>query len=143
MFYEVIDRAEAADITVDGVYLRKFEPDAETEKRVLDEASQFVLTETTVELNRHVCYNHLTDYSWNRESPIEDHVVKDGRFFGALVTGEDEFEFGRGLRTVPFAGVLLADGRRLGKTYSEFLYNASAYGRSCEIEYELLPAKGE
>ncbi len=137
MFWEIIDRADNAELTVEGVYLRSFEPDAETEKRISAEAAEWVLSKKTVELNRHICYNHLTDYGWTHEIPIRELILKDGRFFGVLIRGEDEFEFGRGIRKVPFFGILTTEGASLGKTFSEFLYSASEYGRSSETEYEL------
>lgn len=138
MFWEIVDRAETADITVEGVYLRKFEPDAEFKKAVEAQASRWALAETTVELNRHICYNHLTDYGWTRLLPVNDIVTENGRFCGALLTVEDEYEFGGGIRRSASFGLLLTDGRSLGRTASEFLYSASLYGRSTEREYELV-----
>ena len=143
MFYEVIDRAGITDqtpagITVEGVYLRKFQPDAETEKRLIEQVRRWALAETTTELNRHICYNHLTDYGWRRLLPVADPVIKDGEFFGALIEVEDEFELGYGLKKVRSFGLLTADGRSFGKTEASFVYSASLYGRSREVEYELV-----
>lgn len=143
MFWEIVDRAEKADLTVEGVYLRKFEPDAEFKKAVEAQASRWALSETTVELNRHICYNHLTDYGWTRLLPVEQIVTENGRFCGALIRVEDEFDFGGGIRRSASFGLLMTDGRSFGRTTAEFLYSASLYGRSSEREYELVRRSDE
>ena len=143
MFWEIVDRAEKADLTVEGVYLGRYEPDAEFKKAVEAQASRWALAETTVELNRHICYNHLTDYGWTRLLPVEQIVTENGRFCGALIRVEDEFDFGGGIRRSASFGLLMTDGRSFGRTTAEFLYSASLYGRSSEREYELVRRSDE
>lgn len=143
MFYRIARRVESPNMTVEGLGLIEYEPCPSLREELLNEASKWALAVTTVENNRHLCYNHLTDCGWTSEQAIRDVVTVDGEFCGALLYLEDEYEFGSGLKKTGHYAVLTADGRAFGRPEAELIYSASAYGRSRTDEYTLVRKKGE
>ncbi len=138
MIYRIARRCEKPQIEFEGFGLVCGEPEPFMRERILKEASRWTVEVTVVENNRHLCYNHLTDYGWTKRAKITDPVYADGEFCGALLKLEDEFELGYGLRTQTRSVLLMTDGQVFGRPEAEFIYSASAYGRSRSEEYRLV-----
>lgn len=138
MLYRITRRHEKPQIEFEGFGLVCGEPEPFMRERILNEAMRWALEVTVVENNRHLCYNHLTDYGWTKRTPISDPVYTDGEFCGALLRLEDEFELGHGIKTQSRRVLLTTDGRAFGRPEAEFIYSASACGRSRSEEYRLV-----
>ena len=138
MFFRIAKTGSEADLILPGLMLESFEPSAEEAAYVLSEAREWRLEKLSIEESPHLCYNHLTDYSFREEAEAEALIVCEGRFAGVMFEAIDVSHYAGKLRTSCGPGVILTDGRRFGKTREYRMNSTNGFGSSGESEYRLV-----
>ena len=130
-----------AELTVGNTFLREAAVTPGQRAQVLGEAKQWAVE--AVSEHEEELYWHDDDISrWKSTELIEDFykdrvVIKDGHFFGALVSTEQVSASGLSVYKNNELGVLFIDGSSDGRTESSYFRNGSETSESCDTVYSL------
>ena len=139
--YEVLPGKEEAAFSVGDLYLKEVQVSRKEREQVLEEAKQWVLVEEIKEEEE--LYWHNDDRSsWTYTREKEDFykhwvVIKDGHFYGALLSTVHRSGAGMSYYKNEENGVLCIDGSSFGRT-DEYEYRSSdESSHSTETIYHL------
>ena len=142
MFYHPAENGSEADVTLPGLALTRFEPTEAESALFYAEARKLRLIKRCIGESAHLCYNHLTDYSFREEVEEFDLIIEGGRVSGVLFEAEDISQFEDRIKSEKGRGALMTDGRSFGKTRENRLFSTVSRGSSYESEFVLEELSG-
>ena len=131
----------APEMTAGGYELRQVYVTEEERARILSEASEWVLVRETKYTE--TLYWHDDDHSeWSGTKEIGDFykksvVIRDGHFFGALISTALTSSMGLSVYRNSEYGVLCTDGSRIGRTEDSFSHSSSEVSKTEDSTYYL------
>lgn len=137
MFLTPVKDRKQAVIILPGLMLGEYEPSPAEEEAVRLEMSRWKLYKLRVEESPHLCYNHLTDYTFREELPVTRPIAEGGCFCGAVFEAEDVSNYCGRLVSKREPGAVMTDGSRYGKTREYYMNSTASCGSSGESEYAL------
>lgn len=137
MFYKPTENGSEAALSLPGLALRAFEPAEAEAASLLRQARRLRLVRLCTSESPHLCYNHLTDYTFREEVPIEDIIAENGRLIGVLFVAEDVSRYAGREKLSRGFGAIMTDGRRFGKVCEYRMNSTAGFGSSGESEYAL------
>ena len=119
--YELIDTPQGADLIIGGFYLKTIEPDEESRERIAEEADEWSVVEDIEYKTTYLWHDNDeiegTTRNWHRGLPV---VVKDGHYYGSVVSAKEVSSFGMSVNEETAYGLLLIDGTTAGKIHTYF-----------------------
>ncbi|MBQ9037327.1 MAG: hypothetical protein IJ115_07730 [Erysipelotrichaceae bacterium] len=156
-FFEVVTEASENDESlyeVEGIFFRPLEVSAEEKSELLKKVSEWELIDSYEYCDEDLAYDDKTEGKGERVITDEllasfivgsfisnqvrgGYLFKDGQFAGMIIETENVSSYGMSVNKSNGLGLLLTDGRKLGKTDYHYFHSGTESSESRSSEYTL------